>query len=186
MAVDPNEIEFVTCPHCDSSEIRTLPRDFGAKAKVGMSIPIIGCGAPWHYGIPFEWNWLKSTHELQSKTYHYPLDEFSKQVETGNISPALAHYLLWNTFAVYQELAELAYEFSWKPWATDEPFANKDRILNEVVDINHFLGNILTGIGITDSDYEAAYREKQQKNRDRAASGSYSAKKGGVGEGSDL
>jgi dimeric dUTPase (all-alpha-NTP-PPase superfamily) len=87
--------------------------------------------------------------------------------------------------AVVQELAELREEFSWKPWATDKPFANRERILEEAVDAAHFLGNILIGLGISDNEWEQAYRQKQEMNRRRAASGTYSAKKGGLAMGSD-
>lgn len=155
-----------------------------------VSIPVIGCGNPFHYtGFFKPWRWLESTFKLQTETYHYPYRSFIDAVlnlqgeeECGEV----AKHLEWNVFAVYQELAELAYEFSWKPWATDPPFVHRERILGETVDINHFLGNILAAIGVTDEEYEAAYRKKQDKNKERAESGSYSALKGGVGEGSDL
>jgi dUTPase len=126
-----------------------------------------------------KWKWLESTHELQTKTYRYDFGEIAVDPEQ------LSYYLLWNFFAANQELAEAAVEFSWKPWAIDDPFVNTERILNEIVDINHFLGNVLVVLGISDKQYEAAYRAKQDKNRRRAVSGNYSAKKGGLGEGSD-
>jgi dUTPase len=127
-----------------------------------------------------DWRWLQSTAELQEQTYGYPVQEFP-----GHPAQA-AKYLQWNTFAIYNELAELAYEFSWKPWATDGDFVNSERIVAEVVDIMHFLGNILTAVGIDDKDFWYQYRMKQRTNRIRAESGSYSAQKGGVGEGSDV
>lgn len=125
------------------------------------------------------WSWLESTTELQTETYHYDYEALRADPK------ALAQYIFWNSFSASQELAEMNVEFSWKPWAVDEPFVNRDRILNEIIDVNHFLGNILSAMGVTDDEYEAAYQEKQQKNRRRASSGSYSAKKGSLGEGSD-
>lgn len=134
------------------------------------------------------WQWLKSTRALQMGTYGYDLDWFEEglRLEAPAVLKELAAYISWNSFAAFQELAEMNVEFSWKPWAVDQPFINRERILNEIVDVNHFLGNILTALGVTDEEYAAVYQAKQQKNRERAASGSYSAIKGGLGEGSDL
>jgi hypothetical protein len=95
-------------------------------------------------------------------------------------------FLDWNVTAAIQELAEVREEFSWKPWATDEPFVNRDRVRDEVVDVMHFLGNILVAIGVTDEELAEAYQAKQEKNRLRKESGSYSARKGGIAEGSDV
>ena len=67
------------------------------------------------------------------------------------------------------EVAEISGEFAWKPWAVDHPFINRDALLEEIVDVNHFLGNMLVYLGVTDSEYEAAYRRKQAINRDRQA-----------------
>lgn len=124
------------------------------------------------------WRWLESTHELQTQTYGYDFESMS----TGD----LASYVTWNVFATYQELAEISVEHSWKPWAVDDPFVNRRRILDEVVDCLHFLGNILVGLRVDDAELESAYRAKQGQNRRRSASGTYSARKGGVGDGSDL
>lgn len=142
------------------------------------------CGLPEeaepHWELVPDWQWLKSTTELQTLVYHY-------NYEMLRAAPIqLSQYLMWNMFAAFVEIAEASVEFSWKPWAMDEPFANRDRILEEVVDVNHFLGNILSVLGVTDAEYEAAYRAKQMKNTRRQASGRYSAKKGSLGEGSDL
>lgn len=133
------------------------------------------------------WKWLESTFKLQTETYDYPLKWFADGLELGAsaVIKQLAAYISWNQTAAVQELAELREEFSWKPWATDEPFVNRERVIDEIVDVHHFTGNILVGIGCTDEEYEAAYQRKQQKNRERAASGSYSAKKGGLAHGSD-
>lgn len=133
------------------------------------------------------WQWLLSTRNLQIGTYGYDLDWLAEGLRLGvpSVTKELAAYITWNLFAAHQELAETAVEFSWKPWAIDEPFVNRERIVNELIDVNHFVGNILTAMGVTDEEYAAAYQAKQQKNRERAASGSYSAIKGGLGEGSD-
>lgn len=134
------------------------------------------------------WKWLESTFELQTNTYDYPLKWFSDGLKLGAsaVIKQLAAYIDWNQTAAVQELAELREEFSWKPWAVDAPFVNRERVIDEIVDVHHFTGNILVGLGVTDEEFEAAYQRKQQKNRDRVASGSYSAKKGGLAAGSDI
>lgn len=122
--------------------------------------------------------WLRSTKWLQETIYGY---EDPKDLDTASI----ANYIDWNQVAAVQELAELREEFSWKPWATDEPFVNRERIKQEAVDTLHFIGNILHGAGITDEEFWTAYRAKQEKNIRRATSGTYSARKGGIAEGSE-
>lgn len=124
------------------------------------------------------WRWLESTEELQRTVYGYNPEDF-RDPET------LTQYLDWNQTAAVQELAELREEFSWKPWATDPPYVNRERIIDEAIDVDHFLGNILTAVGCTDEEYERRYQMKQEINRRRAASGTYSAQKGGIAEGSD-
>ena len=125
------------------------------------------------------WKWLESTKELQEQIYHYDY-----QILRDN-PPALARYIDWNLTAAVQECAEVREEFSWKPWARDEYFVNRNRIRDEVIDVMHFLGNIMTAIGVTDGELEDAYQYKQDINRQRQASGTYSARKGGLSEGSD-
>lgn len=126
-----------------------------------------------------EWFWLDSTEVLQTETYGYDFEAMAEDVGE------LAHYIEWNVFAAFQELAEASVEFSWKPWAVDKPFVNRARILAEMVDVCHFVGNILVGLGVTDEEWADEYKKKQDLNRRRASSGSYSAQKGGLGEGSD-
>lgn len=127
------------------------------------------------------WRWLRSTDELQRETYGY-----GNMYEKALVDPAVAvEYLDWNQTAAVQELAEVREEFSWKPWAKDEPFVNRERVRDEIIDVLHFLGNMLTVVGVTDEELEAAYKRKQAINKRRAASGTYSAKKGGLSQGSD-
>lgn len=130
------------------------------------------------------WRWLESTAQLQKETYGYA-DIYDLTLQKAH-PQIVTMYLDWNTTAAVQELAEVREEFSWKPWATDQPFFNRDRIRDEIIDTLHFLGNILTALGVTDDELEAAYQQKQDVNRRRAASGNYSAQKGGLAEGSDV
>lgn len=130
----------------------------------------------------WQWRWLESTDRLQRETYGY-----GNQYRLALLEPSImAEYLNWNCTAAVQELAEVREEFSWKPWAKDEPFVNRERVRDEIIDALHFLGNMLTVMGVTDEELAEAYQRKQEINRQRAASGTYSAKKGGLSEGSDV
>lgn len=123
------------------------------------------------------WRWLQSTLALQTRVFGYALPIAH--------TASLAEYLKWNLLAAYQELGEIGVEFSWKPWAVDEPFVNRERVRDEIVDVMHFLGNMLVALDVSDEELEAAYVAKQAKNTRRKESGTYSAQKGGLGDGSD-
>lgn len=124
-------------------------------------------------------HWLMSTQYLQEQVYGYP-----RMGNEGDLA-VIATYLDWNQSAAVQELAELREEFSWKPWATDDPFVHRERIMAEAVDLLHFVGNMMHAIGATDAEFWGAYRDKQLLNVRRQESGTYSAQKGGLAEGSD-
>lgn len=136
------------------------------------------------------WRWLESTKKLQEQVYLYNMqwlmEAHVRSSGNGHASSALTRYLDWNATAAVQELAEAREEFSWKPWARDPAFINRDRIRDEIIDVMHFLGNMLVAIDVTDEELEEAYRRKQEINRARAESGNYSARKGGLAEGSDV
>lgn len=131
------------------------------------------------------WRWLESTDKLQRETYGYG-NLYEATRDGDQADEKVADYLDWNQTAAVQELAEAREEFSWKPWAKDEPFVNRERVRDEIIDALHFLGNMLTVMGVTDEELAGAYQEKQDINRARAESGTYSAKKGGLSEGSDV
>lgn len=184
------DVTELICPSCADNTRVSLPADWDKLVEQGEMIPIIGCGGPFHYANVYNWQWLASTYKLQSETYGYNLKFLATGADEGDnhfeARQQLAAYIDWNQTAAVQELAELREEFSWKPWAVDKPFVNRRRVLEEIVDVHHFTGNILVGMGVTDEEFDKAYQKKQQKNRERKASGTYSAKKGGLAEGSDL
>lgn len=72
-------------------------------------------------------------------------------------------------------------EFAWKYWATDPAFVNRDHLIEELVDVNHFIANMLVAVGVTDEEWQAAYQAKQRVNRERQASRTYTARKDGQG-----
>jgi dimeric dUTPase (all-alpha-NTP-PPase superfamily) len=124
------------------------------------------------------WRWLASQRRLQEQTFGVDF----KKMSTADA----ARYLTWNTFAAFVEVAEVQVEFSWAPWAQDEPFVNRDRVRDEVIDALHFLGNMLVAVGVTDEELARAYQDKDSVIRSRQASGSYSKQKGSLGEGSEV
>lgn len=123
------------------------------------------------------WRWLDSTVALQRDFFGQPVGDRPVADVAASIKD--------NTFAILVELAEMSVEYSWKHWATDDPFVNRERVLSEAVDVGHFLANILVANGVTDEEWEAAYQAKQEINRERMRSKAYSAKKGRLGDGSD-
>ncbi len=73
---------------------------------------------------------------------------------------------------------EVPREFHWKYWSHAEPFVHRDRVRDELVDVLHFVANMLIAIGVDDDELEEAYREKQAINRQRQID-SYIAAQGG-------
>lgn len=109
------------------------------------------------------WRWLESTNRLQRESFGFIPEEVT--------SDQLADYFTTNCWALVAELAEFSQEVGWKPWASPRGWVEKERALNELVDVGHFLANLLNALGITDDQWEAAYRLKQQLNRKRQEDG---------------
>lgn len=109
------------------------------------------------------WRWLESTRTLQEEFYGatYPMIE----------GDDLANYVTVNHSALVSEAGELLAEFGWKPWAQPRGWVNRENALKEAVDVGHFLANILCAIGVTDDEWERAYRAKQEVNRQRQRDG---------------
>jgi dimeric dUTPase (all-alpha-NTP-PPase superfamily) len=115
------------------------------------------------------WRWLESTVCLQQEAY----GRTQPDTVTGQ---AIA--LKENLLAALVELAgEVPREFHWKFWAHDEPWINREKLLAELVDVGHFLANMLCAVGVTDAEWEEAYQAKQAENRRRQSDG-YTVQKG--------
>lgn len=127
-----------------------------------------------------EWKWLESTSDLQRDYFNFDWDHTLPRT-AENVAASLKD----NSYAIMVELAEASVEFSWKHWATDPPFVSRDRVVAELVDVGHFLANMLIALDVTDEEWERLYQTKQEINRERMRSKNYSAKKGGLGDGSD-
>lgn len=78
-----------------------------------------------------------------------------------------------NHTAAVVELSEFMQEVGWKEWATPRGWVNRDAALGELVDVGHFLANLLCALDVSDAEWEHAYRAKQDVNRRRMRSGTY-------------
>lgn len=116
------------------------------------------------------WRWLESTRKLQAEHYKdgdpWLLDE-----------EARADFITWNYAALCAELGEFMAEVGWKPWTINRGWYT-NKALDEMVDVVHFIANILNAIQVTDGEWESAYKRKQQINRDRMATGTYEGRDG--------
>lgn len=98
------------------------------------------------------------------------------QREAFGVDPAkltgreLEEYVRWNVLAAEDELHEALGEISWKPWASREYF-NRDEFVGELVDVLHFVGNLLAAAKVSGTELTARYSSKQTKNRDRQRDG---------------
>lgn len=88
-------------------------------------------------------------------------------------------YLRYNALALNKELCEALDETSWKPWASGS-WINREQYLGELVDVLHFIANLLLLAVDPDStapiqdlatEVSARYRSKRQLNAKRQAEG---------------
>lgn len=111
---------------------------------------------------PLFGNWVEKTKYLQEEFYGQKFEDFTLE--------QLVDWVRINVLAAEDELHEALGEISWKPWASSTYF-NRDAYLGEIVDVLHFVGNLLAGAGITDQELNAAYLAKMERNRQRQRDG---------------
>ena len=107
------------------------------------------------------WKWLESTRALQREAFNLDPDRDVNDI------PAQIARIKDNFIATIVELVELLNETKWKYWSHEAPWVRRQRVLEEAVDANHFIGNMLVAVGVTDEEYEEAYQRKQEENRER-------------------
>jgi hypothetical protein len=103
-------------------------------------------------------SWLNSTLDLQRTAF----DIDPPYLEGDD----RAEYVRWNVLALEDELHEALNEVGWKPWATDRYF-NRDAFVGELIDVMHFVANLLVTAGVTGEELSQKYHSKQQRNRYR-------------------
>lgn len=111
----------------------------------------------------YSWGWLESTRRLQTESFGVDYGELTGET--------LADYVIYNALALVVEVGELMDEFRWKPWASPRGSYDREAALKELVDVAHFMANIAAAIGISDEEWEAAYRQKQDVNSRRQRDG---------------
>ncbi len=122
-------------------------------------------------------SWLRRTRDLQENVYYIDYKEMSGDSD-ANIR-RLVEYMRWNMLAIDDELAEMRQAISWKPWQHDKPYADREEIIKEAVDVLHFVANIIVAAGGTDEQLNKFYLEKMKKNKERQERG-YKVKEIGV------
>lgn len=83
----------------------------------------------------------------------------------------LADYVTEQHSAAVIELSEFMQEVGWKPWATPRGWVNRRQAVGELIDVAHFLANLLCALEVTDNEWEELYRLKQEVNRQRQRDG---------------
>ena len=121
--------------------------------------------------------WLNQTKELQKNVYFINYEEMDG--DDPRRLRNLIEYMRWNMLAIDDELAEMRQAISWKPWQHDAPYADREEIIKEAVDVLHFVANIIVAAGGTDEVLNKYYLEKMNKNKERQMNG-YKVKDIGV------
>lgn len=102
------------------------------------------------------------------------------QLEAYGIEPEkldgeeLADFVRWNVLAAVDELCEALHEVKgWKPWSSKQPdqllsgTAEARAFIEELVDVQHFINNLLLCAGCTDGEFHTAYKKKAEINLQR-------------------
>jgi dimeric dUTPase (all-alpha-NTP-PPase superfamily) len=108
--------------------------------------------------------WLASTRLLQIQSFGS-----DPSILCNN---DFAEYIRWNVLAAQVELAEFIQETEWKPWkdGNGRPgVEGRERAVEELVDVMHFVANLLVALNVTGPELADVYRGKQQVNRERQA-----------------
>lgn len=115
-------------------------------------------------------SWLEQTAELQQSTYGYDPsqeEDYERWIE----------YIRIQTLAAFVELGEFIQKLPWKPWRKnrlpDLEGPSRDEIIEELVDVLHFIANDLYALGVSDEELSEMYQKKMNINRSRMASGGH-------------
>lgn len=79
-------------------------------------------------------------------------------------------YVLWNAFALCDEVHEALREVAWKPWSTGEKF-NRDQFVDELIDVLFFWLNLMLVANVTGDEIVQAYKDKRAVNAARQRDG---------------
>lgn len=111
-------------------------------------------------------DYLRRQSDLQRQAYGLGVE--------GLTGDDALDFITWNVLAAQAELAEVLAEVCWKPWATYEEgqvFKDREKYIEELVDVAHFIANLLIVAGVDDEALSAAFVAKQAKNAARQETG---------------
>lgn len=106
--------------------------------------------------------WLLHTQRLQTLSFRV-----DPAVLEGD---AFTDYVRHNVLAAQVELGEFIQELPWKPWKLDTGRPNAEaraRAVEELVDVLHFIANLLVVLRVPADELERVYGHKQGVNRKR-------------------
>lgn len=108
-------------------------------------------------------SWLESTRRLQT----YLTDTDPSQLE----GEALNQYVKDMTLSAQVELAEFLQSTYWKPWGRHDGASKfgRDETIEELVDVLHFVANLLVAMRVDGDHLTDVYQAKQLVNRARRA-----------------
>lgn len=131
--------------------------------------------------LPLFGSWLTQTAELQRSAYGSDPGENYKNSDDSlgrpdKNFPEWIEYVRNQTLAAFVELAEFMQGMKWKPWGKEKRFptlAERAHLIEEQVDVLHFVANALVALKVTDVELTAAYEKKMEVNRQRMARGGH-------------
>jgi hypothetical protein len=114
--------------------------------------------------------------DLMKKQLELQLTSFN--TDPRDLQPVdRCEYLMWNAFALCDEIHEAMQEVGWKPWAASR-HVNEERLRQELIDALHFLLNMWmasfppeTSVHAMADQLAARYEDKRRVNADRQANG---------------
>ena len=113
---------------------------------------------------PLFGEWLMRTQILQRMSYGKDPAKLEGEER--------AEYFRTMMAALVFELGEVSNEIGWKTWGTDRTIS-REAYIKELVDVLHFVGNLLILAGTTDKELNAAYNAKMRVNVERMSRDSY-------------
>lgn len=112
--------------------------------------------------------WLESTKELQ--LHSFGVDLPFEPDASGSYTDEEIEFVRWNVLAASDELHEALAEVGWKPWATSR-HVKREQFVGEIVDVLHFVANLLCVVGVTGEELTERYQAKQKVNGHRQTNG---------------
>jgi hypothetical protein len=108
-------------------------------------------------------DWIELTRDLQLTGFHRDLANLEGDERADALHADITGMMC--------EVVEIGDEIGWKPWVKNRGWYNQKEVCGEIVDLLHFVANVLVTCHINAEMLTYAYLEKVEKNRIRQASG---------------